>query len=150
MNDSSRRRLPRWASTFAISLALAALPSAADDGKGAAEYRHHVMEAIGGHMQSAVDILRRKVPHESHLALHVNALAELAAISDTLFPEGSQGGDALPAIWQNPDDFGKRLASFQQAATDLKSAVDGGGDVGAAFQKLGQSCKSCHDDYRDD
>ena len=67
-----------------------------------------------------------------------------------MFPEGSEGGDALPAIWQNPEDFRARLTDFQQAAADLKSAVNGGGEIGPAFQQLGQACKACHDDYRDD
>ena len=149
MHETSWRRLPlRGLKPFCLGLALAALPATADE--GAADYRHHVMEAIGGHMQSAVDILRRKVPHQQHLELHVNALADLAGIADTLFPAGSEGGDALPAIWQNPEDFRARLTDFQQAAADLKSAVNGGGEIGPAFQQLGQACKACHDDYRDD
>lgn len=127
---------------------LLALPAQAG-GEGDAEYRHHTMEAVGGHMQAMVDILKQKVPHTSHLALHANAMADLASIADTLFPEGSEGGEALPAIWADPEDFAERLADFQEAATGLKGAVGGEG-FGPAFQKLGQSCKSCHDDYREE
>lgn len=131
---------------LSLAAALAALPAAADE--GAAEYRENVMAAIGGHMSSAADIARGKVPHQAHFSMHVNALAELSTIADTLFPEGSEAGDALPEIWQNPDDFAAKLDDFETAAADLKDAVDSGGDVGSAFQALGQSCKSCHDDYR--
>lgn len=131
-----------------VGLALVAAPALAD--KGAAEYREHVMEAVGGHMQSAADIARGKVPHTDHLALHANAIAELSSIADTLFPPGSEGGDALPAIWQNPDDFATKLTDFEDAAMGLKAAIDNGGDVGGAFQALGQACKSCHDDYREE
>lgn len=129
-------------------LVLAAAPALADE--GAADYRHHVMEAVGGHMQSAADILRQKVPHQAHLTLHVDALAELARIANTLFPEGSQGGEALPAIWENPEDFDAKLDAFEAAAASLKSTVDSGGSIGPAFQELGQACKSCHDDYREE
>lgn len=136
-----------------LAVALTALPiAAAESGEasGAAEYREHVMAAIGGHMQSTVDILRRKVPHQDHLRLHTDALADMAGIADTLFPQGSEGGEALPAIWESPDDFAARLDDFEAAAVNLKAAVDEGGNIGAAVQELGQACKSCHDDFRDE
>lgn len=141
-------RLSHGLKCLSLAAALAALPATADE--GAMEYRENVMSAIGGHMSSAADIARGKVPHQAHLSMHVNALAELSTIADTLFPEGSEGGDALPEIWRNPDDFAAKLDDFETAAADLKEALDTGGDVGSAFQGLGQACKSCHDDYRDE
>lgn len=146
MRDTFRHRPRGCVRYLSLALALAALPAAAAEGD--AEYREHVMEAIGGHMQSAAAILRRKVPHQAHLQLHAAALADLAGIADTLFPEGSGGGDALPAIWENRDDFAERLQAFQTAASELRGAVSGGGDIGGAFQQVGQACKACHDDYR--
>lgn len=127
---------------------LLALPATADD--GAADYRAHTMEAIGGHMQATVDILKQKVPYMSQLEIHTNALEDLAGIADTLFTEGSEGGDALPAIWENPDDFADRLRTFQTAASDLNGAVATGGNIGEAVQALGQACKGCHDNYREE
>lgn len=135
-----------------LSLAMAALPAALPTAaaEGDADYRHHVMEAVGGHMQSAADILRRKVSHDAHLGVHARALAELAEIAPLLFPEGSQGGDALPAIWENGADFDGKMRAFQDAARAFRSAVAAGDGVAPAFQNLGQSCKSCHDSYRAD
>ena len=133
-----------------LGLGLAFLAAPALAAEGDLEYREHVMEAIGGHMQASVDILRQKVPHQAHLTMHVNAIAELSQITDLLFPEGSEGGDALPAIWQNPSDFASKVSGFKDAAAGLKAAVDSGDGVGPAFQNLGQACKSCHDDYRAD
>lgn len=131
--------------TFLVAGLLAA--SAAAD-EGAAEYREHTMEAVGGHMQAMVDIIRQKVPHTSHISLHANAMADLAGIAPSLFPAGSEGGDALPEIWSNPDDFAERLSAFEEAAVGLKAAVDAGEPIGPAFQKVGQACKGCHDNYR--
>ncbi len=145
MNNEFRPWRRAWRRAL-LGLLLAAMPAAASEGD--AEYRHHVMEAIGGHMQSAVDILRQKVPHQAHLTLHAAALADLAEIAPLLFPEGSEGGDALPAIWENPEDFQSRLQAFQGAAAEFASAVQSGDGVMPAFQNLGQSCKACHDDYR--
>lgn len=44
--------------------------------EGAAKYRAHTMEAIGGHMSAIVDIIRGEVPHTDHLPTHANALAD--------------------------------------------------------------------------
>lgn len=129
-----------------LGAALLAAPALASEGE--VEYRQHTYAAIGGHMQAAADILQQKVPHTEHLALHVNGLVALSGIIDTLFPESAQGGDALPEIWENPDDFASRVQTFQDAASDLKAALDSGGDLGSAFQKVGQACKGCHDNFR--
>jgi len=129
-----------------LSLALVALPAVGSEGD--AEYRHHVMEAVGGHMQSMADILQQKVPHMAHLSLHSNALADLAGIAHMLFPEGSEGGDALPAIWTDKEDFTTRLTAFEEAANGMKAAVASGEGVGPAMQSLGKACKGCHDSYR--
>ena len=135
--------------TYFAGAALAALismPLAATEGE--ADYREHTMEAVGGHMQAMVDILKQSVPHTAHMALHANAMADLASIAGTLFPAGSEGGDALPAIWENSDDFAEHIAAFEEAANDLKAAAAGGDGVGPAVQKLGQACMGCHDSYR--
>lgn len=144
MSHTSSR--PRAIGALICSAALLTAPVMASEGE--VEYRQHTYAAIGGHMQAAADILQQKVTHTEHLALHVNGLVALSGIVDTLFPESAQGGDALPEIWENPDDFASRLETFQDAAADLKTALDTGGDLGSAFQNVGQACKGCHDNYR--
>ena len=130
----------------ATALAVA-MPSIASEGD--MDYRRHTMEAIGGHMQALADILRGKVDHADHLPVHAAALASLAEITPTLFPPGSGGEtDALPEIWENPEDFAERLEAFKEAAAGLSAAAETGGNIRAATQKLGQACKGCHDSYR--
>ena len=128
---------------------VAGLPCSASQGD--IDYREHTMEAIGGHMQALSDILRGKVRHEDHLSVHAAALASLAEIAPMLFLPGSGDGEteALPAIWENPEDFAERLAAFSEAANGLRAAAETGDDVAAATQKLGQACKGCHDNYRE-
>ena len=142
-------RLPSpWALIFVGAL-VAALPCAASQGD--IDYRQHTMSAVGGHMQALGDILRGKVPHEAHLSVHAAALESLAKITPTLFPPGSGDGatEALPAIWEDPEDFAEQLEAFKAAAAGLRAAVDTGGDVMTATRQLGQSCRGCHDSYRE-
>ena len=130
------------------ALALLAWPMAAQD-EDAADYRVETMKAIGGHTTGFFGILQGKVPHAGHLPVHANALAELAKIAPSLFPAGSgEDTDALPAIWENPEDFAAKLTAFEDAATNLAAAVAAGDGIGPAAQQMGQACKGCHDDYR--
>ncbi len=150
MSDpSSRRPAARRFRHLWPALALASLPVLpASASEGEADYRKHVMESIGGHMQATVDILRQKVEMTDQLPLHVHALADMAGIVHTLFPKGSEGGDALPAIWEHPEDFAAKVDALEKSAANLREVVDNGGSIGPAVQKVGQACKSCHDDYR--
>lgn len=70
-----------------------------------------------------------------------------------LFREGSVNGasDALPAIWENWDDFKGRLdASAAAAQRALDAAKSGDATTYAtAMQEIGQSCGGCHQAYRD-
>lgn len=115
------------------------------------EYRHEVMEAIGAHATALRAILEEKVPHREHLSIHVNAIADLASITHTLFPEGSEGGEALPAIWEEPEEFKKAVERFQMAASELKTVVSERkmDEMPQKVRGLFMACKGCHDDYRE-
>ena len=139
-------KIGRIACVACATLAVGALGVAASD--GAVKYRQHTMSAIGGHTQAIVDIIRGEVPHTDHLPTHAAALAELAELAPALFAEGTQGGDTLPAVWENAEDFQAKLAAFQEATANFKAAVDAGEDAGGAFRSVGQACKGCHDGYR--
>ena len=132
----------------ALSACLVAIAVPASEGE--VNYRQHTMSAVGGHMRAIVDIIRGDVPHRDHLATHAGAMADLAEIAPTLFPESSKGGDALDAIWENAEDFKTKLDAFREATANFKAAVESGdqGEIMGAFRGIGQACKGCHDDYR--
>ncbi|HAR32023.1 MAG TPA: cytochrome C [Gammaproteobacteria bacterium] len=131
-----------------LLLGLTLLTAPAFAAEGEVDYRQNVYKAIGGHMSAMADIVQQKVSHGSHMALHADAMADLAVMAKTLFPAGSEGGDALPGVWANPDDFAARLGRFEEAAAALKTATASGEGVLPAFQAVAQSCKGCHDEYR--
>ncbi|MDE0350147.1 MAG: cytochrome c [Gammaproteobacteria bacterium] len=130
----------------AAAIAFLAPPLSASE--GAMEYRQHTMAAVGGHTTALFDILTGKVGHTGHLAAHAEALKAMSGIAGTLFPEGSEGGDALPGIWEEAEDFAERLSAFEAAAGNLSDVVSAGGEVMPAAMELGQACKGCHDNYR--
>ena len=83
--------------------------------------------------------------------------ASLAVFSDAgaklgdLVPEGSEGGEAAPAIWEDPDGFSAAIQKWRDASA---AAIDGNPQsleeakplVGPVFS----ACKNCHDGYRID
>ncbi len=117
------------------------------------KYRHDVYEAVGGHMGAIVGIVREGVRPED-LGYHADAMLGLAKIAPHVFPAGSGGGDteALPEIWEQPEEFKRRMDDFRNAAETFAAAVASGdrGQIGAGLQGLGRSCKGCHDNFRAD
>lgn len=81
------------------------------------------------------------------------ALAELAqhaADTPALFAaqEDDPKSEALPAIWQDFDDFTAQAMELNQIAMDLQGKVSSLDDLRPAMGQLGQTCKTCHQDYR--
>ena len=107
-------------------------------------YAHNI-GILGGMAQGKID-------YDAELAqIAADNLAAVAAMNETTYwIEGTaEGTKALPAIWDNMDDFmveqdGLTVASAamaEVAGTDLASLQGAMGD-------LGGTCSACHREYR--
>ncbi|MDA9585404.1 cytochrome c [Candidatus Pelagibacter sp.] len=69
-----------------------------------------------------------------------------------LFPENSKvgfGTEALPAIWENKDEFNLLMTKASSNMIELTSVIDDTEDVRATLGKyMWSSCKSCHSRFR--
>ena len=69
-----------------------------------------------------------------------------------LFPENSKTRfetEALPAIWENKDEFNLLMTKASSNMIELTSVIDGAEDVKATLGKyMWSSCKSCHSKFR--
>ncbi len=71
-----------------------------------------------------------------------------------MWPEGTDnasidGTRALPAIWEDLDDFAAKFGALQAAAENLQGVAGDGMDaLRPAVGQLGGACAACHDDYR--
>ena len=63
-------------------------------------------------------------------------------------PQGN--GGALPVIWQKPAEFKAEQDKFLAAVDKLNATAQSGrlDDIRAAYQTVGESCKSCHQNFR--
>jgi len=117
-------------------------------------------EAMKGNGKAvkAIDAALKNGGPVAELVPHANQINDTAMKLATLFPAGTdqpQGKDpghtmAKPEIWQDPDEFSDAVKKFQEEAAMFKMAVAGGdrGVIKAEFEKLGETCGSCHKSFR--
>ena len=76
----------------------------------------------------------------------------MAKLPWTAFTAGSDAGDtkAKPEIWKEADKFKAAADKLQADSVKLSAAAKTGdlAQVKAAFGAVGQSCKGCHDNYK--
>lgn len=87
--------------------------------------------------------------------------AAIAKLKDTsarlaaAFPESSKGKkspnsrySASPKLWENPDAFKAKIATFSKALDDNAAKVATLDGLKAAYPAINNACNSCHEDYR--
>lgn len=90
----------------------------------------------------------------------VAAANVIAAVANSgmgaLYPPGSDKGSGFhetkvkPEFFQNMQEVGKLASNFNAAANELAAAAATGdqGVIKAAFGKVDETCKACHDRFR--
>jgi cytochrome c556 len=116
--------------------------------------RHEGMETIGKNFKTLRRELDAGSPNLRTVRTSAATISALAKKSPGWFPRGTgpEAGKtgAKAEIWQNPQDFSAKDASFRRAAAAFNAAA-AGKDVNAMkarFADLGGTCKACHDKYR--
>ncbi len=80
------------------------------------------------------------------LAASIHQPQAWAPGSDNSAVEGTR---ALPALWQNFPDAGKKSAELKAAAEEMKAVAGNGREaIGGAMARLGGACNACHEAYR--
>ena len=140
---------------MAIVVSLPSLAAAEPTAEDAYDYRESLMTSLKGHIGAASMIVRGLVEDEGFLLDHATGLAAGVAEIHRVFQPGSavEGSEALPAIWNEPDEFEEAILKAETAAENFRKAVKdeaGGEAIGGAFRELGLACRNCHDNFRKD
>lgn len=142
-----------------LPVAALALGSAAyaSDVKEVLEAREAYFKSLGGSMKAMTGVAKA---FDAEAAKAEAAKLEKILATDVapLFPAGTSSTDlpgeteAKAAIWENMADFGAKGKAMHEAGTAVIAAANAGDGAafGAALQKLGGTCKACHDDYREE
>lgn len=149
---------------FAVPAAIAVIAASAivaqeqaSPAQAAHEARVAQMHLHAIHMDQLAPMAQGTVEYDAATAqTAADNLHHLAQMLDAPFywvPGSGQGevegSRALPAIWENPEDFDAQIAAFQEATAALQAAAgtDAAG-LQAALQGVGGACGSCHQAYR--
>lgn len=145
---------PRLIAGVALAAGLSAAAPAAAAAQDAApviEYRISLMQAFRTHMGGVRAALGGPAP-VGHAEHHAVAFERMAQALANAFPTGSggEGSRALPAIWDDRDDFMNKVTDIQTATARLVTASRSGDadQIGQALQAVQGTCGSCHNTYR--
>ena len=113
--------------------------------------RHELMEKVKEDGAQVVGpMLQGKADFDAEAAMAaLNVWADAGQTFGDLFPEGSEGGEAAPAIWEDREGFNAALKEWQDAtaaaiAANPQTLDDAKASIGPVFN----TCKNCHDTYR--
>ena len=144
--------------TIAAIAVTAALPLAAhaEQEEDVLQGRQGYIKLLSLNMAPLAAMAKGEIDYDEAAASKAAANIEALTKYDIppLFIEGTangemEGSDALPAIWEKPEDFAMSYAALGEAASGASEAVKGGqANIGPVLQKLGGACKDCHDSFR--
>lgn len=146
------RKLLGLTTAFALTMGMSMQAGADTTPEDAYDYRTAIMETFRGHIRAASMTVRGLVDDRGQLVDHAKGMANSAKELAHLFPAGSNIGDseALPVIWEQPEEFAAAIDKVQEAADAFVAAAESGDAerIGGAFRELGGSCRGCHDRFR--
>ena len=151
-----RHKLVSHPTLIALSFVIAtsAIAFAHSGATGVVKLRMDMMGAIGDSMKVIGSMMKGQTAFDANGAKA--AAMRIAGHADEipdLFPEGStqKPSEALPAIWQNWDEFVKITGEMKAAAqtlADAASVATQADQIRAQFGAVGKSCGSCHERFR--
>ncbi|MEO5735511.1 MAG: cytochrome c [Rubrivivax sp.] len=138
-------------------MALAAsLPAAAQfrNAEDAVEYRQSAFTVMGAHFGRIGAMVQGKAPYDAAAAAqNAEVVAFVSKLPYAGFVEGTSDtkkGSAKASIWTERAKFDAAAKKMQDEAAKLAVAAKSGGmdTLKPAFLAVAESCKACHDDYR--
>ncbi|OIN01766.1 cytochrome C556 [Idiomarina sp. MD25a] len=127
-----------------------------NDAESAVKYRQSALSIMRDNFAAMAAMVKGEEPYDA--AVFSNRASDFARLThipwDGFAVEGAMPGDdtdALPAIWDNWEDFESRA---NQLITDADSLVDAAAsgsmdEIKPAFMAAAKNCKGCHDQYKD-
>lgn len=131
------------------SLAQAAFSRPAD----AIKYRQAAFQVMSFHSQRIGSMAKGERPFDKATSNQDAAIIEMMATQlETAFPPGSDAAPskAKPEVWQDAAPFRQKMNELKSSTRKLSEATRSGdlNNIRAAFNQTAQSCKSCHEGFR--
>lgn len=119
----------------------------------AVKYRQSAFSVMGTHMGRVGAVVKGEKPYDkAAVEADVAVIEMMSKLPWSAFPQGSDlpNSKAKPEVWKEQDKFKAASDKTQAEVAKLSSAAKSGdlNAIKAAFGAVGQSCKSCHDNFR--
>lgn len=121
------------------------------DAEEAIQFRQSALKLMGAYSQSLAAVVRGNVPYDpEQVKADVAVFQVLAQLPWQAFGPGTEGGNARPDVWKDSEKFAQAAARLEQSMVELRAAADSGelSRVRSAFGDTANSCRACHDDFR--
>ena len=129
-------------------------PAFAQKPEDAVSYRKGIMEALGWNVGPMGAMVKGDVSFDqdrfAFLAARAAALSPMALEAFTPDTKSAKS-EAKPALWDNLDDFKKRMKAMDESTAKLAEAARAGDEaaIKGQFVEVVKVCKGCHDEYRE-
>ena len=122
------------------------------DSQGIIKYRQNVMKSTAGHMGAIVDILKNRLPLETHIVDHARSMLQISRMTLSMFPEGSGKGRTKSklVIWEKWSEFESAASNFEQESSKLAEVARSGDmeELSKQVRATGKTCSGCHRNFR--
>ena len=153
---TGRMRLVTLSLLAALAAGVAVAQATPEEMAAAVEARHAHMKSYGAALRVLGQMAKGDVAYDAAAATEAaTRLVELSSIDQSGFwLPGTEAGaindsEALPALFDNLDDYKARTATLNAAAVAMQTAAATDlAALQAAMGPLGGACGSCHEVYR--
>jgi cytochrome c556 len=131
--------------------ASAQAPSPFPKPEDAIKYRQSALFLMSNQFGRLAPVVREQAPFDAAAVQKQTALlVQLAALPWEAFGPGTEGGKAKEDVWKETPKFQELASNLQGNMAKLNDAAKTGelAQVKAAYGAVGQSCKACHDSFR--
>jgi len=153
MTSTLRKKMLILATVSSLAISPLAI-SHFDDSQIPQSYRQSYFALLAGNFGPMVAMMKGEIPwNQEQFTAYSTDLAAVANLKLLrAFQPGSDKGTtrAKPEIWANMADFESKLGDMRAATAALADAAASGDkdQIKQAFGQTGNSCKSCHDEYK--
>lgn len=137
-----------------VAAALIPLSASAQFAKkdDAIKYRQSAFAIMGTHMGRIGAVTKGEVAfNAADIQKNAAVIAAVAELPWQAFGAGTEGGKAKAEIWKEQAKFKEGSEKMIKAVAELNVAAKSGNldNIKKAFGATGQTCKACHDSYKD-
>lgn len=121
------------------------------DAAAAIEFRQSALKLMGAYSQALADVVRGNTPYDAaQVKQDVAVFQTLSTLPWQAFGPGTEGGNARPDVWQDTAKFAEAAKTLQTNMQALVAAANTNdpGQLRAAFGNTANSCRACHDSFR--